>query len=122
MMMVTQSGPGTVFTLVSLISAGLITVKAALPVIIGLNLDASALIFVATIEVKALVLLLLGIVLIEEGAEPLAARDMTRQAPAATGGSLLLGLLAARDKRDPGFAQRSSNRELHVRACRHQTN
>lgn len=123
MMMLTQSGPGTVFILVSLISAGLITVKAAMPAIIGLNLGGSALIFVATIEVEALVLLLLGIagiclklrkleayftllnaafagcllllgiVLIKEGAAPLAESDMTREAIAATGGSLLLGLV-----------------------------
>jgi phosphate:Na+ symporter len=123
MMLLTQSGTGTVFILVSLISAGLITVAAALPAIIGLNLGGSALIFVATIEVEALVLLaiglagiglnlrrlesyrtilaavfsacllLLGIVLIKEGAQPIAASDLARDAITATGGSLLFGLI-----------------------------
>jgi phosphate:Na+ symporter len=124
LMAVTQSAPGSVFILVSLISAGLITVAAALPAIIGVNLGATLLAFVATVDVEALVLLvlglagiglrlralqtrrtllnavftagllLLGIIMLKSGAEPLAASDMAKWAISATNGSLLLGLFA----------------------------
>jgi phosphate:Na+ symporter len=124
LMIITQSAPGSVFILVSLISAGLISVAAALPAIIGVNLGGSMLIFVATIDVEALVLLLLGlagiglrlkvlknqqlllnavfaagllllgIILIKTGAEPVATSDIADRAIGATHGSMLMGLIA----------------------------
>jgi len=58
---VMQSSSGIVFILVSLVTSGLATVRAVLPIIIWANVGCSALIFVAVLDLRLGVLYLIGL-------------------------------------------------------------
>jgi phosphate:Na+ symporter len=58
---VTQTTSVMVFTIISLLTAGLITVKVALPIIVGVNVGTSVLVFLATLNIKIVMLFVIGI-------------------------------------------------------------
>ena len=58
---VTQSSAGATFILVGLISSGLLTVRAALPLINWANIGTSSLIFFAALDIKVMVFYLIGL-------------------------------------------------------------
>ena len=58
---VAQSMAVTIFILVSLLTAGLITVRTAMPVLVGANLGTSILVFLTTLNVKLVMLYIIGI-------------------------------------------------------------
>ncbi len=58
---VAQSMAVTIFILVSLLTAGLITVRTAMPVIVGANFGTSILVFLTTLNVKLVMLYIIGI-------------------------------------------------------------
>lgn len=58
---VAQSLAGVVFILVGMISAGLLTMRAAIPVLAGANVGSSMLVFLSTIDLELTVLFVLGI-------------------------------------------------------------
>lgn len=58
---VTQSTAATMFILISMLRSGMMGVRQALPIIIGLNIIAGAIVLVLVIDIKVAVLFLLGI-------------------------------------------------------------
>lgn len=58
---VAQSMAVTIFILVSLLTAGLITVRTAMPVIAGANIGTSILVFLTTLNIKMVMLFVIGI-------------------------------------------------------------
>ncbi len=58
---VAQSMAVTIFVLVSLLSAGLITVRSAMPILVGANFGTSILVFLTTLDLHIAVLCLVGI-------------------------------------------------------------
>lgn len=58
---VSQSVPVVVFVLVGMLSAGMMTVKAALPIIVGANIGASMLVFLTTLDIKLIMLFAIGV-------------------------------------------------------------
>ncbi len=57
----TQTTTVAVFILVSLIAAGVTTIKATLPVLLGVNIGTSVLIFLASLDIESVVLLVTGV-------------------------------------------------------------
>lgn len=57
---VAQSMAVTIFILVSLLTAGLITVRSAMPVLVGANFGTSILVFLTTLNIKVIMLALIG--------------------------------------------------------------
>ena len=58
----TQTTTVAVFILAGLTAAGLTTIKAGLPILLGVNIGTSALIFLATFDVQTVVLIATGVV------------------------------------------------------------
>ncbi|TNF18308.1 MAG: Na/Pi cotransporter family protein [Rhodobacteraceae bacterium] len=58
---VAQSLAGVVFILVGLISAGILTMRAAIPVLAGANFGSSLLVFLSTINLEVAVMVILGV-------------------------------------------------------------
>lgn len=58
---VTQSGPATMFIIVSMLRSGLMSVRQALPMIIGLNVSGGLIVLVLVIDIRLAVLFLLGL-------------------------------------------------------------
>ncbi len=58
---VTQSTAATMFILISMLRSGMMTVRQALPIIIGLNMVAGLIVLVLVIDIKVAILFLLGI-------------------------------------------------------------
>ncbi len=58
---VTQSTAATMFILISMLRSGMMGVRQALPIIIGLNIIAGAIVLILVIDIKVAVLFLLGI-------------------------------------------------------------
>lgn len=57
----TQSMAATVFVLVSMLTTGLMTVDAALPILLGANIGTSLLVFLATLNIKVVMLFVIGV-------------------------------------------------------------
>lgn len=58
----TQTTTVAVFILAGLTAAGLTTIKAGLPILLGVNIGTSALIFLSTLEVQTVMLIAMGVV------------------------------------------------------------
>lgn len=58
---VAQSMAVTIFILVSLLTAGLITVRIAMPVLVGANFGTSILVFLTTLNIKVVMLFVIGV-------------------------------------------------------------
>ncbi|MEE8350850.1 MAG: Na/Pi symporter, partial [Rhodospirillales bacterium] len=58
---ITQSTAATMFILISMMRSGMMTVRQALPMIIGVNMAAGAIVLILVIDIKVAILLLLGI-------------------------------------------------------------
>ncbi len=58
---ITQSTAATMFILISMMRSGMMTVQQAIPMIIGVNMAAGAIVLVLVIDIKVAILLLLGI-------------------------------------------------------------
>jgi phosphate:Na+ symporter len=56
-----QTGSAITFILVGMVSAGMITVERSLPIRLGAAVGTSAMVFIATMDVKILILFLVGI-------------------------------------------------------------
>lgn len=57
---VTQSGPATMFIIVSMLRSGLMSIRQAMPMIIGLNMFGALIVLVLVIDIRLAVLFLLG--------------------------------------------------------------
>lgn len=122
---VTQSTSAGTFSLITLLNSGLIMMREAMPVVLGLNIGVTLLVYVAVIDVKIGVLfvigitgvaissersellrwafgagfgaalLFLGLSFIKESAAPLGAQPWFRDLAQSTAGSYAIALLAA---------------------------
>ena len=122
---ITQSTPALTFIVVSMLRSGLLSVRTAIPILIGGNLGVTLLVLLLTLDVRLIALYMLGIagavmlsekglryragaasvvgiammffglVLIKNAAAPLAAEPWFEEILIWSGGSLLLSFLAA---------------------------
>ena len=58
---ITQSTAATMFIIISMMRSGMMTVRQALPIIIGVNMAAGVIILVLVVDIKVAVLFLLGV-------------------------------------------------------------